>query len=198
MTDTTITDSYITLISLVDAFFANDPRATAFVALAAGPKSWYLQKATKVIDSLPYKGQTYYTYNPNAATLDSDEQARVFPRLIGGRVHDWDDDADGPIVPKNVKNACCEEAFAIYDTLISPDKKMRLALQRQGVVSANYSGTSETFAQNPSGSISGAGNRYKGLMSKEAYDYLKPYIAGAVPSAFSANAYREEAPLFTR
>jgi hypothetical protein len=62
----------------------------------------------------------------------------------------------------------------------SPDKKTRLDLQRQGVTSANYSGTSEQFVTNPSGGVSGAGDRYHGLLSYEAYRLLRKYVGASL------------------
>lgn len=175
-------DAYVTL-SEAGAYFTSDPRATAFLALGTG-MSWYLQRATKIIDNLKLKGRTYYDF-VTVSPITGQQQDKQFPRYIDGMCYGWNVNTLLPEIPQEVKDACCEEALAIYDVNASPDKKMRLSLQRQGVTSVNYQGTSEQFAQNPSGSISGAGNRYKGLMSKEAYDLLSGYLAGAIELSFS-------------
>jgi len=185
MTDTAISNSYITTDTIFETYLTGDPRTSAIALKAASSdvQAWYLKKATQKIDNLALKGTTYYEFVNSSP--GSGQQDRQFPRYIDGMCFGWNVNTLLPEVPKEVLDACCEEAIALYDIQNSPDKRMRLDLQRQGVTSANYGGTSEQFSQNPSGSISGAGNRYKGLMSKEAYDLLKGYIAGAIEASFS-------------
>lgn len=67
-------------------------------------------------------------------------------------------------VPEEVKQAQCEEALA----LLKYGNNTRTKLQEQNVVQINFGNISE---------------EYKGLgklFSKEAYELLKPYLAGAV------------------
>jgi len=67
-------------------------------------------------------------------------------------------------VPQEVKNAQCEEALA----LLKYGNSTRAKLQEQNVVKVDFGSVSE---------------EYKGLgklFSKEAYELLKPYIAGPV------------------
>lgn len=67
-------------------------------------------------------------------------------------------------VPEEVKQAQCEEALA----LLKYGNSTRTKLQEQNVVQVDFGSVSE---------------QYKGLgklFSKEAYELLKPYLAGAV------------------
>jgi hypothetical protein len=184
MADTPVTNSYITTIELAEAYFAGDPRATAFLALNSG-MAWYLKRATKAIDAMPLTGMTYYIYNRNT-TIDTDEQTLAFPRVIDGKVHDWDEDTILPMVPQNVKDACCEEAIALYKFFADSDNTDRQAMKEQGVQNYNLGGVySETLvASNP--------DKHKGLLSSEAYRLMKGYLAGAVELAFGGVAYTSD------
>jgi hypothetical protein len=144
------------------AYFASDPRATAFLALSAG-MAWYLQRATKTIDALPLRGHRY---------LVDGSQALQFPRQYRDG-YDWDEASGLAQVPGDVESACCEEALAIYLAGSSPTG--RRALQEQGVVSFSIGGKlQETFAP-------GAANRYFGLKSADAHKLLSKYIARSFP-----------------
>jgi hypothetical protein len=148
-------------------YFTGDPRATAFLALTS--IAWYLKRATKTIDALPLRGTKYY--------LDG-TQDRAFPRQYRDG-YDWDVATGAPEVPDCVIDAVCEEALAIYDVLISPDRSQRLRLQREGVTSVSYGDTSETYGGGQG--KSGTGDRYSGLLSKEAYDMISKYMARSFP-----------------
>ena len=172
MTD--ISDSYITTIADLEARLASDPRAAAIALLAASDaiQTWYCQKSTALIDSLPLKGSTYYLIdqiNPSTGY-----QARQFPRVINGLVCNWDYDASAELVPEEVKKACLEEAISLYEAYVSSlgDAKRR-KLQEQGVTSFSLGKLSESYAP-------GSTRKWKGLHSQEAYDYMKQFIAGAV------------------
>lgn len=178
MTTTPVTNSYITTVEEADAFLARRLGATAWTGTT---KAAALQQATAIIDSLPLRGERYeeaYIYNGVQKDINVDGLTQIleFPRAIDGVVCDWDAGTQLPIVPQAVKDACCLEALTLMELQASPDEKKRLDLQRQGVTSANYSGTSEQFVTNPSGGISGAGDRYHGLMSYEAYRLLRKYV----------------------
>lgn len=160
MTDTPVSESYIGTIEEADAYFSNDPRAADFVNLEAAIKSWYLQRATKIIDSLPLRGRKYM--------LDG-TQARQFPREYreGYDMNVLTGDAE---VPQAVKDACCEEALEL---MLRIDTQ-RLRNQEEGISSQTIAGTSTTY-------IPGALNRYYGLLSRSAYNLMSKYIARSVP-----------------
>jgi hypothetical protein len=183
------TDSYVSVAS-AGAYFSGDPRATAFLALVSG-MAWYLTRATKTIDAMPFAGLTYYIYNRNT-TIDADEQALAFPRVIDGKVHDWDEDTGLPIVPQNVKDACCEEAIALYKFFADSDNTDRQAMKEQGVQIYNLGGVySETLAaSNP--------EKHNGLLSSEAYRLMKGYLGGAVELTFGSIAYSSDISTSTR
>jgi hypothetical protein len=69
-------------------------------------------------------------------------------------------------IPKFVQYACCEEALA----LLERGNSIRLQLQKEGVKSVSIGNTSETFIERP----------IRGLLSSEAWEYLRPWIARSV------------------
>jgi hypothetical protein len=166
-----VDNSYIETIEDATAYFSGDPRAVAFLALDED-MAWYLQRATKIIDNLPLKGTTYWQLTTDA-TPGAGEQNRQFPRFIDGVAYGWDIGSSLPEVPQEVLDACCEEALGIY---LRHDTQ-RLQNQREGVASQSISGSSETY-------VLGVANRYHGLLSKDAYDLLKGFIAGAIEMRF--------------
>lgn len=161
MVDTPVTDSYIVTIELAEAYFADDPRATAWLLLSDALKAWYLQRATKAIDALPLRGRKF----------DRDgTQDRQFPREYRDG-YDQNELSGEAEVPQAVEDACCEEALAIY----SQGTSGRIALQEQGVQSFSIGGKlSETFRP-------GASNIHYGLKSADAYRLLAKYIARSFP-----------------
>lgn len=183
MTDTPITNCYIATRELALAYFAGDPRAAALIATPA-TMDWYLQRATKAIDAMPLAGLTYYIYNRNT-TIDSDEQALAFPRVIDGKVHDWNEDTILPIVPQNVKDACCEEALALYLFYADDDAQERYDRQAQGVSSASNPAGSESYQ---AGTIA----KRRGLHSVAAYDLMEGYLAGSIELNFGGVAYTSD------
>jgi len=69
-------------------------------------------------------------------------------------------------IPAVVKHACCEEALA----LLEHGNSQRRKLQQQGIQSFSIGHLSETY-------VASAG---KGLLSQEAKEYLRPWLAGSV------------------
>ena len=172
---TAVSDSYIETIEDLETRLTSDPRPAAIALLAADSttQTWYLQKATKIIDNMPLKGSTYNYIDKSDPS--SDEQALMFPRVINDYAYDWDDATSTAIVPEDVKKACAEEAIALYDFYISsPGDQKRRKLQDQGVKSFSVGELSESY-----GNMSTSA-KWKGLHSQEAYDFMKQYIAGAV------------------
>lgn len=172
---TAVSDSYITTIEDFETRLTSDPRAAAIALLAAssGSQTWYLQKATAIIDNLPLKGSTYNYIDKSDPA--SDEQALMFPRVINGYAYDWDDSTSTSVVPEDVKRATVEEAIALYDFYVSsPKDRKRRKLQDQGVKSISLGDFSESY-----GGVA-TSSKWKGLHSQEAYDLMKQYVAGAV------------------
>ena len=131
-----------------DAYFAGDPDAAEWLALAVtATKTALLLKASDAIDRQLLKG----------AKADA-VQGRAFPRTM--------DRTTQVGVPQAVIDACCEEANEMLKQLGSP----RLNLQRSGVSSVGYSGSSESYRV-------GSG---KGLISRAAKELMKFYLLGAV------------------
>jgi hypothetical protein len=176
MVDTPVTESYIATLELALAYFSGDPRAAAFIATPA-TMAWYLKKATKKIDSLPLKGSTYY-YSTNNILIVGQQQARQFPRLIDGVCYGWNINTTLPEVPQDVLDACCEEALALYLFYADTDRSERKTMKEDGVQSYSLGGD---YSENLGKSNS---DKHKGLLSSEAYDFLKGYIAGAIEASF--------------
>lgn len=151
-----------------ETYFDGDPRAEDFLA---ADMAWYLTKATKIIDGLPLKGQTYYDLG---ATDDSTHQTHQFPRWIDGVGYDEFDTGVGPVVPQIVKDACCEEALALYLFHADTDRSERQTMKEDGVLSYSLGGD---YSENM-----GISNRQKhrGLLSSDAYNLLKGFIGGSV------------------
>ena len=160
MVDTPISNSYIETIEAAESYFANDPRAAAWLNLTDDQKAWYLARATKIIDALPLSGRKYM--------LDG-SQERQFPREYR-EGYDMNELTGIAEVPQAVLDACCEEALAIYLQGTSG----RRALQEQGVKSFSLGKLSETFAD-------GAADKYHGLLSADAYRLISKYIARSFP-----------------
>ena len=172
---TAVSDSYITTIEDLETRLTSDPRPAAIALLAAdsNTQTWYLQRATKIIDNMPLKGSTYNYIDKSSPS--SDEQALMFPRVINGYAYDWDDGTSTAIVPEDVKKACVEEAIALYDFYVSsPGDQKRRKLQDQGVKSFSVGKLSESY-----GDVK-VSAKWKGMHSQDAYDLMRGYIAGAV------------------
>lgn len=161
MVDTPVSNSYIETIEAAESYFANDPRAAAWLALTDDQKAWYLVRATKIIDALPLRGHKYQ--------LDGTQELQ-FPREYRDG-YDMNELTGVAEVPQAVLDACCEEALAIYLQGTSG----RRAMQEQGVKSFSIGGKlQETFAD-------GAANKYHGLLSADAYRLISKYIARSFP-----------------
>ena len=134
--------SYVNLTE-VNEYFSNRLHADAWAEASDVDKDKALAMATKAINRQPLKGRKTDT----AQTL-------AFPRYP---------DAE---IPKEVQEACCEEALAILESGNSQRRK----LQREGVQSFMLGNMSETYAP-------GTG---RGLLSHEAKELLKPWLLGSV------------------
>ena len=157
------TDAYVSS-SESDTYFADDPRVTGWDTLTDNEKDWYLKRVTKIIDTLPLRGVKYLT---------DGTQDLQFPRQYR-EGYDMDELTGEAEVPQQVKDACCEEALALYLEQAGSGVS-RAALQEAGVQSYQIPGIiSETFR-------AGAGSSRYGLRSPDAYRLLSRYIARSVP-----------------
>jgi hypothetical protein len=166
--------AYVT-ISEAAAYFASDPRATAFLALSAD-MAWYLRRATRTIDELPLKGSTYYYFV--ASDPITGQQDKQFPRYIDGMCYGWNINTLLPEVPQEVLVACCEEALALYLFHADNDRSERKTMKDDGVKSYSLGGD---YSENLDKSNS---EKHKGLLSSEAWKMLSGYIAGAIEGTF--------------
>lgn len=133
---------------VADAYLAGRPDAAKWLASTdTAQKTTVLVLASDAIDRQHLKG---YKFDWT--------QARSFPRVLELTIQ-----ID---VPQQVIDACCEEANEMLKMLGTP----RLNLQKAGVTSVSFDGTSETFSK-------GAG---LGLLSVVARDMLKYFQLGAV------------------
>jgi hypothetical protein len=143
--ETTITvgeNSYID-IDGANEYFAGRLHAESWGQADDSTKEKALRQATKIIDRQRLNGRKT---NPS--------QPLAFPRYP---------DAE---IPKEVQEACCEEALAILESGNSQRRK----LQQEGVQSFTLGNMSETY-------VAGAG---KGLLSQEAKELLQQWLIGAV------------------
>jgi hypothetical protein len=132
-------------INLTEAneYFSNRLHADAWAEASDADKEKALQQATKAIDRQRLNGRKT---NPS--------QPLAFPRYPDTEI------------PKEVQEACCEEALAIIESGNSQRRK----LQQEGVQSFSIGNLSETF-------VAGAG---RGMLSQEAKELLQPWLIGAV------------------
>lgn len=170
MTETPVTSSYIETIEEAESYFSGDPRATAFLALES--IAWYLQRATKIVDGLSFKGRTYYDIGTS-----ENEQQRQFPRWIDGIAFDYDDELGEAQVPQAVKDACCEEALALYLFHSDSDRTDRKTMKDDGVTNYNLGGVY-------SESLGKSHQDKHGLLSAEARRLLASYLIGALELTF--------------
>ncbi|MDD4478560.1 MAG: hypothetical protein PHD64_05875 [Mesotoga sp.] len=185
MVDASFTSSYITTDAILEAYIGADPRvaAIALKAAAAATQEWYCQRATAIIDDMPFAGERYEDVQyENGVQVDANSdgltQTLEFPRVIDGKTCDWDEATELPIVPEAIRRACVEEAIALYDYYAgtsSSSSQKREALQRAGVKSYSIGDLSESFG----GSSSTTANC--GLRSQTAYDLLKRYVVRGCP-----------------
>jgi hypothetical protein len=155
-------DSYVTLTE-ASAYLSARCGISAWDAADEPAREKALKQAARQIDRQPLLGRK----------ADS-TQALAFPRCYvappvpGSYRSDvitrWWCETD---VPQAVKDAQCEEALVLLERAGSA----RLKLQREGVKGTSIGGLSETYGP-------GAG---RGLLSQEARELLRPYLAGAVP-----------------
>jgi len=150
------TNCYIN-IDDADEYFALKYGADAWDALTDENKDKLLISATRKIDRLPLRGtKRIYT------------QDLAFPRYLSAYI-DYDLMASllyTDTIPTEVAQATCEEAFAMLNT----ESTKRKELQRQGVKAFSLGKLSETFQ----------GSRSLSLVSEEAKELLRPWIAGTV------------------
>jgi len=157
----TLTGSYVDATE-AETYFENSPLAITF--LDSEYLEWYLQEATRHIDQLTLAGQKY---DPDIVAGVA-VQALQFPRIIDGVTCDWNDSTDLPVVPQAVKDACLEEALAIF----SQGAGTRRDLQEQGVASYSIGGKlQETFRP-------GAGT--ENLLSSKARRIMRRFVGAEI------------------
>jgi hypothetical protein len=155
-------DAYIDIAG-ADGYFSSRLYSDTWTNAADTDKEKALKQATRVIDRQPLKGRP----------VDLD-QLLAFPRCYlapGAPPSQYSFDTPPGWwceveVPRAVKNATCEEALA----LLERGNSQRLNLQQEGVQSFSIGNLSETYAP-------GSG---RGLLSREAKELLRSYLAGAV------------------
>ena len=160
-----------------DTFFEYNPLAVDFIE---ADKEYYLSEATRVIDSLPLRGNRYemeYIYNGTQkdTNLDGEIQDLEFPRYIDGVCCDYDFGTNLPIIPKRVKDACCLIAFNMYlktDETNETTAIDELALQQKGITSFSLGKLSMSFGG------AGSADSYYGFygLTRESYNLLRRYI----------------------
>lgn len=167
-------NSYID-VATANTYFTNRLFSDTWTNATTTQKEQALIMATRAIDRQVFIG-----------AKKTDSQPLQFPRRYPFRMHDiwrkwfqenitdqwetlyvegvsWWAETD---VPQTVKDACCEEALA----LLERGNSQRRKLQQEGVMSVNVGNLSETYAP-------GSG---RGLLSQEAKELLRMYLAGAV------------------
>jgi hypothetical protein len=149
------TNSYVTLEE-ANEYFADKLYADEWANADDPTKEKALKEACRRINRLAFKG------------VKADKtQMLAFPRVMPvfnrvGVIGFTEDTG----VPEAVKHAQCEEALA----LLKYGNNTRARLQEQGVIRVDFGSVSEEYDK----------SRIGKLYSKEAFELLRPYIAGAV------------------
>lgn len=159
--------SYITTTADFEDRLEDDPRTSAIAlrAAATATQEWYLVRATKNIDQLPFVG----VKSVSTQALEHPRKILVNPETESP----WGDDIESDdygykadeAVPECVKAATVEEAIALYSAYGGSSEVNEAALQAAGVSSFSLGKLSMSF-------VPGSGSRYGSLHSKEAYDLL--------------------------
>ncbi|MCR4398938.1 MAG: hypothetical protein NUV93_08250 [Firmicutes bacterium] len=146
-------DSYVTLEE-ADEYFAGKLFADEWNGADAGTKEKALKEACRRINRLAFQG-----------VKASETQVLEFPRMmpVFGRIGTIGFDT-GEEVPEAVKAAQCEEALA----LLRYGNSARTKAREQKVIRVQFGNVTEEYR---------AGLK---LLSQEALELLKPYLAGAV------------------
>ena len=134
--------------------------ADAWDALTDEVKDKLLISATRKIDRLPLRGKKrVYTQDLGFPRyFDNYYDIAYMASLIYVET-----------IPEEVEKATCEEAFAMMNTKVNKRKE----LQRQGVKAFSIGRMSETFG-------GGSSSSTLSLVSEEAKELLRPWLAGAV------------------
>jgi hypothetical protein len=174
MVDVTFTNSYIETDAIFEAWIGNDPRPSAIALKAASSttQEWYLQRATKIIDSLSFGGYKLLSTQDRQFPRKYDPTDSLNPWGNTYSEDSWGYIYDSSDVPDDVKEACCEEALALYEFYTDSASSKRQSLQNQGVKSYSIGPLSETF-----GTVEAGGSSTYGLKSTIAYDLLQKYIS---------------------
>lgn len=153
------TDSYVTLAEAED-YFDGKLHTSEWDNAGETTKEKALKEACRRINRLTFKGEKY-----------EEDQVLAFPRVfpvfnrVGVIGFNYAEDEDGyPVVPDEVKAAQCEEALA----LLKYGNSARTKAQEQNVIRVSFGNVSEEYR---------AGLK---LLSKEALELLKPYLAGVI------------------
>ena len=144
-TETTITvgeNSYIDIAG-ADEYFAGRLHTESWGQADDSTKEKALKQATRQIDRQPLRGRK-----------SDREQTLAFPRYPDTEI------------PKEVQEACCEEALS----LLERGNSQRRKLQQEGIQSFTLGNMSETYT-------AGAG---RDLLSQEAKELLRPWLLGGV------------------
>lgn len=167
VTVTVGTNSYISVTN-ADLYFNNRLFTTVWTGSSADDKARALIGATKIIDRQFLKGRkklnTQTLAFPRCYLVDQRSISNL--NYIGNVELVWDGSLWCEIeVPEAVLDSCCEEAIALLDRGNSKRRK----LQNEGVQSVSIGSTSEAYKLS-------AG---RGLLSQEARELLRQYLAGA-------------------
>jgi hypothetical protein len=169
MSITVGTDTYISLADaetyVAGQYISTDSKYTAWDALSDDDKEILLKRATKLIDRQPLVGikavDSQTLEFPRA--IQTDYNRRDLPIVHTYFSSDWYVQTE---TPDEVKNAQVEIALQYADGV-----PKRVELQQQGVKSFSLGKLSESY---------GAGSEHR-IISTEAKELLRPYLAGGVP-----------------
>ena len=129
-------DSYVS-VAEADAYFSARVGSTSWTALSGPDKETALRHATRNLDLLRFRGWPV-----------TEAQALRFPRWRPDR-------GEAPVltIPREVQDACCEEALWVSQHAEAGGLSPRQQMQAEGVSSFTVGDLSETFASGGSGAV---------------------------------------------
>ena len=176
---------YVTTLQAA-AYFANTLRAATWEGWTVRDRELALIQGTQELEALGGEWQSaplFYATNGRAWGDDEDEltgrgdfgRARFSgtPYYLAQCLHfpRAEDLIAGPLaIPKNVRDACCEQAFWLLEKQASPDLMPRADLQAQGVRTVSLDGVTETYGP----------RRVPAGIAPRAYALMRPYIITSV------------------
>lgn len=164
---TSSSGAYLTYAT-ADLFFSDRIDSAVWDAATTANKTKSLKQATAIIDNMAWQGYKLLSTQDRAFPRKYDPNDSTSPWGLTFSEDSWGYIYDSEDVPQAVLDACCLVAQALLADVAAGSMSER-ALQEKGVSSFSQGKLSVSF-------VGGGGASYGGLLCREAYDLLSPYM----------------------